>query len=119
MHPHTRGRISEDIAADYLGRHGWHILARGYRVNRKEVDIIARRADTIAFVEVKARAGRGYGHPLEAVTWKKRREIEHVARAWLTHAAEPQLEYRFDAIAITWEGQRHTLEHVENAWIQR
>lgn len=119
MKPHERGSISEDIAADHLRAHGWLVLERGYRVNRKEVDIIARRADTIAFIEVKARAGRGYGHPLEAVTWRKRREIEHVARAWIARAADTQLEYRFDAIAITWNGNSHTLEHVENAWIQR
>ncbi|HEY0303785.1 MAG TPA: YraN family protein [Longimicrobiales bacterium] len=116
MHPHERGSISEAIAADFLTRHGWTVLARGYRVNRKEVDIIARRENTVAFVEVKARAGRGFGHPLEAVTWKKRREIEHVARAWMTRFGSPQLQYRFDAIAITWNGNSHTLEHIEHAW---
>ena len=119
MHPHQRGSISEDIAADHLSKHGWDILARGYRVNRKEVDIIARRAGIVAFVEVKARAGRGYGHPLEAVTWKKRREIEHVARAWIARCGSLSEQYRFDAIAITWNGNSHTLEHVENAWLSR
>ena len=119
MHPHHRGTISEDLAADYLSRNGWQIVERRYRVNRKEVDIIARRDATIAFIEVKARAGRGYGHPLEAVTWKKRREIEHVARAWIARAGEALYEYRFDAIAITWDGNSHTIEHVENAWIHR
>ena len=119
MQPHERGTASEDIAADYLRARGWLVLERRYRVNRKEIDIIARRSDTIAFVEVKARAGRGYGHPLEAVTWKKRREIEHVARAWIARFGSAQLQYRFDAIAITWSGNTHTLEHVEHAWFQR
>ena len=119
MHPHQRGTISEDIAADYLAHRGWLILARRYRVNRKEVDIIARRADVVAFIEVKARGGRGYGHPLEAVTWKKRREIEHVARAWIARFGAPQLIYRFDAIAITWNGNSHTLEHIEHAWFHQ
>lgn len=118
MQPHERGTISEDIAADYLRAHGWDVLERGYRVNRKEIDIIARQRDTVAFVEVKARAGRGYGHPLEAVTWKKRREIEHVARAWIARFGTVELQYRFDAIAITWNGNSHTLEHVEHAWLQ-
>ena len=119
MQPHERGSISEDIAADYLQRSGWRIIARRYRVNRKEVDIIARLDGTIAFVEVKARAGRGYGHPLEAVTWKKRREIEYVASAWITRFGEPALQYRFDAIAITWQGNSHTIEHVQHAWLRR
>jgi putative endonuclease len=116
MRPHERGTVSEDIAAAFLQSRGWTILARRYRINRKEIDIIARRTNTIAFVEVKARAGRGYGHPLEAVTWKKRREIEYVAQAWITRFGHPALHYRFDAIAITWAGHSHTLEHVEHAW---
>ena len=111
------GPRSEDLAADYLRTVGWHILARNYRVNRKEVDIIARRATTVAFVEVKARAGAGYGHGLEAITWKKRREIAHVAHAWIGRCGTPELHYRFDAIAITWHGSSHTLEHIENAWL--
>lgn len=117
MHPHQRGRLSEDLAAQHLQAAGWQILERGYRVNRKEIDIIARRADIIAFVEVKARAGRGYGHPCEAITWKKRREIAHVARSWLARYGAEELQYRFDAIAITWHGYSHTLEHIENAWL--
>lgn len=115
--PDQLGRHSENLAADYLLQHGWHILARNYRVNRKEVDIIARRAHTVAFVEVKARGGPGYGHGLEAITWKKRREIAHVAQAWIGRCGDPDLHYRFDAIAITWHGNSHTLEHIENAWL--
>ena len=67
------GPRSEALAAAYLEAHDYEIVARNYRINRKEIDIIARRADTVAFVEVKARAGPGYGHGLEAITWKKRR----------------------------------------------
>jgi putative endonuclease len=114
---HSLGAVSEAVAADFLVRHGFRILARNYRVNRKEIDIIAQRADVIAFVEVKARGGRGYGHPCEAITWKKRREIAHVANAWITRFGTPALVYRFDAIAITWQGSLHTIEHIENAWL--
>ena len=114
---HTLGAVSETIAADFLTRRGFSILARNYRVNRKEIDIIARCADTIAFVEVKARGGAGYGHPCDAITWKKRREIAYVANAWIARYGAPEFSYRYDAIAITWQGSRHTLEHIENAWI--
>ncbi|MGQ0561492.1 MAG: YraN family protein, partial [Gemmatimonadota bacterium] len=95
---------------------GWQILDRNYRAGHKEIDIVAQRGDTVAFVEVKARAGREHGHPLEAISWTKRREVEHAARAWLRGNARAGLEYRFDAIAITWHGATHVTEHVENAW---
>jgi putative endonuclease len=114
---HSLGAISEAIAADFLTRHGFRIIARNYRINRKEIDIIAALGNTIAFVEVKARGGKGYGHPCEAITWKKRREIAHVAQGWISRFGSPQLTYRFDAIAIVWQGSSHTIEHVQNAWM--
>lgn len=118
MQSHELGRLSETIACTHLESNGWKILARNYRAGHKEIDIIARLADTIAFVEVKARAGIDCGHPLEAISWAKRREIAHAARAWLREHRGARLEYRFDAIAIVWTGASHVLEHVENAWFQ-
>jgi len=51
-----RGRGAETLAAMYLRLKGWRILARRARVPGGEVDIVARRGRTVAFVEVKARA---------------------------------------------------------------
>ncbi|MEO5772893.1 MAG: YraN family protein [Sphingomicrobium sp.] len=52
----TRGRRAERIAALWLRLHGWRILARRARVPGGEVDLVARRGRTLAFVEVKARS---------------------------------------------------------------
>ena len=116
MQSHELGHRSEDLACAHLCARGWTILARNYRAGHKEVDIIARSGNTIAFIEVKARASDEWGHPLEAINWAKRREVAHVARAWLREHAAAGLEYRFDAIAICWRGATSTLEHVANAW---
>ena len=51
-----RGRGAETIACWYLRMYGWRILARRARVPGGEVDIVARRGRTLAFVEVKARS---------------------------------------------------------------
>jgi len=51
-----RGRGAETLACWYLRLKGWRIIARRARVRGGEVDIIARRRRTLAFVEVKARA---------------------------------------------------------------
>ena len=51
-----RGRSAESLACFWLRLKGWRILARRARVPGGEVDVIARRGRTIAFVEVKARS---------------------------------------------------------------
>ena len=50
-----RGRGAETLACWYLRLKGWRILARRARVPGGEVDIVARRGRTLAFIEVKAR----------------------------------------------------------------
>ena len=116
MDAHDLGHRSEGIACDYLRARGWVLLERNYRAGHKEIDIIARRLATVAFVEVKARTAPAFGHPLEAITLRKRREIEHVARVWMARYQKRKCEYRFDAIAVTWHGSGHEIEHVEDAW---
>lgn len=111
------GDRGEDLAARFLQRAGWTVTHRNFRMGRKEIDLVARRGEAVAFVEVKTRAGRGYGHPLEAITWKKRREIGQVAAAWIDRHGAPGVTYRFDAVAILTEGDGEPrIEHVEDAW---
>lgn len=110
------GDRGEALAAVHLERAGWTVTHRNFRMGRKEIDLVARRDGVVAFVEVKTRAGRGYGHPLEAITWKKRREIGQVAAAWIDRHGRPDESYRFDAVAILMEGAEPRIEHVEDAW---
>ncbi|HUG01964.1 MAG TPA: YraN family protein [Longimicrobiales bacterium] len=114
---HRLGAAGESLAAAYLAARGYRILERNVRSGRAEVDLIVRRGRTVAFVEVKTRAGPDYGHPLEAITRAKRREIERVAAAWVRNSGAPGDAYRFDAVAITWDGRGEpAIEHVPDAW---
>lgn len=115
--PRDLGVVGEQLAASYLNARGYAIVARNFRFGRREVDLIVRRGDLVAFVEVKARAGYGYGHPLEAITAQKRREVERVARYWLQRCGARQLRYRFDAVGIiVRHGRPPIIEHIPNAW---
>lgn len=115
--PHALGARGESIAAESLRAAGWVILERGYRLGRREIDLIARRDRTLAFVEVKTRSGRGWGPPEEAVTARKRREIETVARAYLARTLPTDVDVRFDVIAIEIRAGRVVRsEHLADAW---
>lgn len=114
---HDFGRSCEAAAAAALQAAGWTILERNYRFGHKEIDLIARRAGVIAFVEVKGRRGVGYGHPLDAITARKRLEIARVARAWIASHGHRGAIYRFDAIAVQAPRNRPLqIDHVEDAW---
>jgi putative endonuclease len=111
------GDRGEEMAARFLAARGWIILHRNYRIGHREIDLVARSGEVVAFVEVKTRGGLGYGHPLYAITWKKRREIQKVALAWIDRHGAPRDVYRFDAIAILLPaGGQPVIEHVEDAW---
>ena len=56
LHAEQRGRRGETLAAWYLRLTGWRILARRQKIGLGEVDLIARRGRTVAFIEVKWRA---------------------------------------------------------------
>ncbi len=93
------GLSAEIRAAWYLRLKGYRILARRYKVVRGEIDLIARRGRTIAFVEVKARPSEDAA--LEAVTWRARRRIEAAALAWgAANPAYADHDWRFDIVAI-------------------
>lgn len=96
------GRAGEDYAAGWLTRQGYRILARNWRSHWGEVDIIAQKGETVAFVEVKARRPGAMVSPLAAVDARKRRRLLMTARAWLAMTGSP-LQPRMDLAAVTME----------------
>ncbi len=112
---HTFGTSAEQMAVDYLIRNGYKIMARNYRYARAEVDIIARKENTLVAVEVKARASDYFGSPQDFVTPKK---IKLLVKAVHHYVIEKDLdvEVRFDIIAITGKGHAVKLVHLEDAF---
>lgn len=111
------GRRGEALAASFFEAAGWSVLQRNYRAGRKEVDLVVCRGPVVAFVEVKTRRGLGFGHPLEAITRRKRREIAHVARSWRRDHPGMGSVLRFDAVAVCVDGAgRVSIDHVPDAW---
>ena len=79
---HLYGLKAESIAAFLLRLKGYTILAKRFVVSGGEIDLIARRGSSIAFVEVKARADLEVA--AFAISLTKQRRIARAARVWLT-----------------------------------
>lgn len=119
--PHALGAWGERLAAERLLRRGWRIVEKNYRLGRREVDLIVRRGEILAFVEVKTRAGARFGPPEASVTRRKQREIETVARDFIMRRRPDCPAVRFDVVAIVVGPGRRLLryEHIEDAWRPR
>ncbi len=95
---HT-GLSAEARAAAYLMAKGYRILAKRFRTPHGEIDIVAKRRNLVAFVEVKARAT--LDDAAFAVTPRQQLRIIDAAQAWLVaHPEHAEFELRFDAMLI-------------------
>ena len=114
------GDRGERAAVRYLRRQGYRVLARQARNRLGEIDIIATDGDWIVFVEVKTRTTTDKGHPVEAVTRDKQRQLTRAALVWLKSRGWLERRCRFDVIAITWRsGQQPFIEHFPAAFEAR
>jgi putative endonuclease len=110
-----RGARGEARAAAFLQENGWTVLARNFRTRRGEIDIVARRADEVAFVEVKSWRSVPREELGRSIGPRKRARIAHAARQFLSR--RPDLagaHVRFDVVFLG-GGEDH-VEHIAEAF---
>ena len=106
------GLYDEILAALYLMLRGYRIIAWRYKTKIGEVDLIARRRQSLVFVEVKAR--QELSTALESVTAQMRKRITVAANSFLIkHPQYQNSEMRFDVIAVALP---FSVQHLDNAW---
>jgi putative endonuclease len=110
------GRRGEQVAARYLRRRGYLILARNYRAAGAEIDLVASEGQTLVFVEVKTRSGLLFGLPAEAVNDAKQARIRRAAEAYVLHRHVGEVPIRFDVVAMVGTGHNRRLELIRDAF---
>jgi putative endonuclease len=99
VNANRRGHRSETFAALALRLKGWRILAKRYRTPLGEIDLIARRGNLVAMVEVKARGS--FRDAMDSVTPAAQKRIMGSADLWLSRQKDAaRLSIRFDIIAV-------------------
>ena len=111
------GDFGERVAAAHLESKGYRILERNFRVREGEIDIVAERGGTIAFVEVRTRRGRAMGTAAESITATKAAHLLAAAQAYAQEHGAGEADQRLDVIALTLapDGRVLSLEHIEGA----
>lgn len=105
------GKLGEKKARSYLRKNGWKTVEKNYVNPFGEVDIIARKGDVLAFIEVKTRLSDEFGAPSEAVTASRRRKYILAAKYYFA-GREPDCTVRFDIIEVF----RGRINRIENAF---
>lgn len=110
------GKKAEDLAADFLLKNGYKILARNFRYQKAEIDIIAAKDNLIIICEVKARSTDVFNLPQESVNKKKIKLLVSAADYYLQEFNVLN-EVRFDIISVLPdEKQNLAIEHIQDAF---
>ena len=109
------GKLGEEMAVEFLQKNGYKILETNWTFQKAEVDIIAKKENTLAIIEVKTRSSLDFGLPQDFVKPKK---IQLLVKAVNEYAIsnELDLEVRFDIIAIHKEREIYKIEHITDAF---
>lgn len=110
------GKRGEEMAVAHLLATGYEIVARNFIFQKAEVDIIARKDNILAVVEVKTRSTPDFGDPQDFV---KKKQIKQLVKVIDHFVNEHKLdvEVRFDIVAIIKNKAGTRLEHIEDAFL--
>ena len=110
------GDRGENLDARHLQSRGYKIIARNFRCELGEIDIVARDGRTLVFVEVKTRA---YDDPApeDQVNPTKMHQLTKAAKVFLSRYGTPQPPARFDVVAVLWpNGRDPIIRHTPHAF---
>jgi putative endonuclease len=109
------GKQGEEEAARFLREKGYEILARNYRYQHAEIDLIARKNKLLVFAEVKTRTNLHYGNPEEFVNYTKARLIMKAAEHYI-FSTDWWHDVRFDIVAVSIANNELRVKHIEDAF---
>jgi putative endonuclease len=105
----------EETAAVFLKKKGYKIIASNFNGKGFEIDLVARKGDMIAFVEVKRRKSSDFMNPLDSIGKKRQEHIIKGAKFFLqSNDCCGRYDVRFDVITII--GKEENIEHYEDAF---
>ena len=115
QHKQELGKKGEDLAAAYLRKKGYEIVARNYRSGRSEIDILAQKDGWLIVVEVKTRETDAYGAPEESVGIGKINMLVQGVESYMLDK-DLDCQVRYDIVSIILNTYKKEITHLEDAF---
>jgi len=109
------GKLGEEMAVEFLQKNGYEILETNWTFQKAEVDIIAKKENILAIIEVKTRSSLDFGLPQDFVKPKKIQLLVKAVNEYVI-SNDIDIEVRFDIIAVHKEGKSFAVEHLMDAF---
>lgn len=109
------GKLGEELAVEFLQKEGYEILETNWTFQKAEIDIIAKKENTLAIIEVKTRSSLDFGLPQDFVKPKKIQLLVKAVNEYVI-SNDLDMEVRFDIIAVHKEGKTFAVEHLMDAF---
>jgi putative endonuclease len=108
------GDAGEELAREYLEKHGFRIIGTKYKLFCGEIDILAQDRKTLVVIEVKTVRGAGFGLAQDLVRYKKQQKLRNLARALMQEYQNWPI--RIDVIGVDLSDSNDPkIEHLVNA----
>ena len=113
-----KGHRGEALAAKQMEKMGYEILERNFHALKAEIDIIAKKDNTIVFTEVKYRKSEEMGTPAEAVGYQKQQNIIRGAKVYMAQNCllEEGYDFRFDVAEVLTQDGKTYFRYTEDAF---
>jgi len=111
------GKLGENIAREYLKNKGYNIIEQNYRTKYAEIDLVAKKDNILAFIEVRTKTGEQFGTPEETINMDKKRRLKMNSMAYVARKKWKGL-YQIDAICIVLNPNQELerLNHYKNIY---
>lgn len=114
---HDIGKLGEDLAVEFLEKEGFKIFDRNYKLEKKEIDIVAfwEEPPELHFIEVKTRTNTQTDPPSSSLTETQEKNMATVARFYLRERQFVSVPTVFDLIGVSLdEADNPKIEHLED-----
>ena len=112
---HTLGQRGEQLATEYLKRQDYTILATNWHCKNGEIDIVAQKATTLVFVEVRTRHAEDTESAFESITPRKQARMIAAAQAYIAAHDLDEMDWRIDMIGIAFpQNGKPIIEYAED-----